>query len=269
MQFTSFYGLAFNPFTKEGAGKEQPYESRDFKSAKDVLKYLVDAKGIGTVTAEPGMGKTYALHRFMNELSDNTATKRYIGLSTVTVGDFYTQLCDELGVEAKGGKSRRFNAIQDQILYLYKEKKKPLVLVIDEAQYLNQSILNDLKMLMNFVYDSFNCFTFILCGEPALNATMSRRINDALYQRLTAHYEFSGLSDEEGIEYIKHKISGAGGSESIIEDTAIVTINTLCEHNPRKIDLVMDNALKVGYLQHAETINNDIVMAAFNERKLS
>ncbi len=76
----------------------------------------------------------------MNELSDNTATKRYIGLSTVTVGDFYTQLCDELGVEAKGGKSRRFNAIQDQILYLYKEKKKPLVLVIDEAQYLNQSI---------------------------------------------------------------------------------------------------------------------------------
>lgn len=33
--------------------------------------------------------------------------------------------------------------IREQITYLYKEKRQPLLLAIDEAQYLNTGILND------------------------------------------------------------------------------------------------------------------------------
>ncbi|MDW2799650.1 ATP-binding protein [Clostridium boliviensis] len=62
-----------------------------------------------------------------------------------------------------------FKAIQEQIYYQYKEKRQPLLLVIDEAQYLSTGILNDIKMLMNYSYDSMNCFTLILCGESHLN----------------------------------------------------------------------------------------------------
>ena len=46
--------------------------------------------------------------------------------------------------------------------YVNKEKRQPLLLAIDEAQYLNTGILNDIKMLMNYGYDSLNCFTLIL-----------------------------------------------------------------------------------------------------------
>ena len=73
----------------------------------------------------------------------------YLCLSTISVADFYKQLCFILGVPEKGGKTGMFKAIQEQITYLYKEKRQPLLLAIDEAQYLNTGILNDIKMLMN------------------------------------------------------------------------------------------------------------------------
>ena len=48
-------------------------------------------------------------------------------------------------------------------------------------------------MLMNYGYDSLNCFTLILCGEPHLNSTLKKPVHEALRQRITVHYNFSGL----------------------------------------------------------------------------
>ena len=122
---------------------------------------------------------------------------KYISLSTVGVSDFYRELCDILGVNSKGGKPARFKAIQEQIYYLYKEQRQPLILAVDEAQELSSAILNDLKMIMNFRYDSLNCFTLILCGEPHLNNRLSLPVHEAIRQRITVHYNFKGLSEKE------------------------------------------------------------------------
>lgn len=74
----------------------------------------------------------------------------HLNATTISVADFYKQLCAILGVSDKGGKTGMFQAIQQQITYLYKEKRQPLLLAIDEAQYLGTDILNDIKMLMNY-----------------------------------------------------------------------------------------------------------------------
>ena len=87
-------------------------------------------------------------------------------------------------IPEKGGKTGMFKAIQEQITYLYKEKRQPLLLAIDEAQYLNTGILNDIKMLMNYGYDSVNYFTLILCGESHLNDTLRKPVHEALRQRI-------------------------------------------------------------------------------------
>ncbi len=107
-----------------------------------------------------------------------------------------------LDVSDKGSKTRMFHAIQEQIAYRYKEKRQPLLLAIDEVQYLNTGILNDIKMLMNYGYDSVNCFTLILCGESHLNDTLRKPVHEALHQRITVHYNYTGLSDEEVSRYI-------------------------------------------------------------------
>lgn len=83
------------------------------------------------------------------------------------------------------------NVTGEQITYLYRDKHQPLLLAIDEAQYLNNGILNDIKMLMNYGYDSVNCFTLILCGESHLGAIHDysrgnpRLINNLMTDALT------------------------------------------------------------------------------------
>lgn len=158
------------------------------------------------------MGKTYALRCFMNGLNPNQYQTDYVSLSTISVTEFYKQFCDTLGLEGGGSKTAMFRAIQDRVYYLYREKKQPLIFAIDEAQYLSYNILRDLKMLMNYSYDSMNCFSLILVGEPYLNHIQEKQVHDALRQRIMVHYNYEGLSDEEVPEYIGHKLELAGGS---------------------------------------------------------
>jgi len=261
-----FYGLTFNPFDKQAILEKDCFESHDFKEMTARLNYLKDTRGIGVFTARPGMGKSFALRCFAKSLNPNTCSMAYICLSTVSISEFYKQFCLALGVSDLGGKAKMFAIIQQQIYYLYKEKKLPLIIAVDEAQYLNTSILIDIKMLMNYSFDSLNCFTLILCGESHLNNTLSKPIHEALRQRITIHYDYAGLSDSETADYILHKITRAGGSRQIIDDAAVSAVCGWAQGSPRLIDNVMTDALTLGAQLERKTINADTVFAAVNNQ---
>lgn len=266
--FKSFYNLSCNPFEKSMRVTDR-FESNDERMMMDRLNYLKEVRGIGVFTAAPGMGKTYCLRCFEHSLPKNLCEMKYICLSTVSVAEFYKQFCEQLGLVPKGGKTVMFKAIQERIYYLYKEKKRPLIIAIDEAQYLSNSILKDLKMILNFEFDSVNCFTLILLGEPHLNNTLEMPVHEALRQRITTHYAFTGLSGDETEEYIRHKIRSAGGSADIINESAINAIKGYSNGNPRLIDNVMTDALIYGAQLEKSIIDSDVILGAVNEQALT
>lgn len=266
--FHNIYALAFNPFDRQQLPEKDCFRSNDFKEMSSRLDYLKDARGIGLFTASPGMGKTYALRCFAKSLNPNLYRMEYICLSTVSVAEFYKQLCFTLGIPPKGGKPGMFKAIQEQIWYLYHDKRQPLFLAIDEAQYLSTGILNDIKMLMNYGYDSVNCFTLVLCGESHLNGTLSRPIHEALRQRITVHYNYRGLSDDEAVSYIVHKIECAGAARSIIDQAAMMAVAGHARGNPRLIDNIMSDAIAIGSQVEKKTIDTEVILAAVNNQNL-
>lgn len=266
--FNSYYGFSYNPFDKQQIKEKDCFISNDFRQMTSRLDYLKDIHGIGVFTARPGMGKSYALRCFANSLNPSLHHMEYLCLSTISVADFYKQLCYILGVSEKGGKPAMFQAIREQITYLYKEKRQPLLLAIDEAQYLNTGILNDIKMLMNYGYDSVNHFTLILCGESHLNDTLSKPVHEALRQRITVHYNYKGLSDEEVAQYILHKIRLAGASEKIINEAALAAAHSYTQGNPRLIDNLMTDALTIGSQSDKKVIDADVIRDAVENQIL-
>lgn len=86
-------------------------------------------------------------------------------------------------------------------------------MILDEAQYLTPKILRNLKMLMNFEYDSMNCSTLILSVEPYFNKALEKPVNEALRQQIVVHYNFAGLDPNELNAYVTHKIKFAGGTQ--------------------------------------------------------
>jgi type II secretory pathway predicted ATPase ExeA len=119
---------------------------------------------------------------------------------------------------------------------------------------------------MNYEYDSLNCFTLVLCGESYLNSTLRKPVHEALRQRVTVHYEFQGLSDEEVPQYVRHKIRCAGGSEQIIDEAAMSALNSMSQHNPRVIDNIMTDAMMIAMQQDKHTIDAGVIMAATNNQ---
>ena len=121
---------------------------------------------------------------------------------------------------------------------------------------------------MNYGYDSLNCFTLILCGESHLNSTLRKPVHEALRQRITVHYDFTGLSDTEVPEYVRHKISIAGGAPSIITEAAMASVNSLSQGNPRIIDNIMTDALTIGAQKERSVIDPEVILSAVNNQNL-
>ncbi len=266
--YSEYYGLTFNPFDKQQLTEKERYESKDFSEATKRLNYLKDIQGIGVFTGKSGIGKSYTLKCFASSLNPNLYDIRYMCLTTVSVKEFYKGLCSALGLSVYGGKSVLFCAVKEQIYSMSTEKGAPLILVIDEAQFLPQSILNDLRMLMNFNYDTRNCFTMILSGENYLNRTLKGAANDSLRQRILVHYNFQGLSPDEVTKYIVHKLEKAGGSKALINDAALTAIASSAQGCPRVIDGIMREAISIGAQNEKKVIDQETIEAAIEMRQI-
>ena len=267
--FKSFYGFSKNPFDKQQTLEKENFLSRDHKEMISRLNYLKDTRGIGVFTAHPGQGKTFALRCFAKSLDSNLFDMKYICLSTVSTMEFYRQFCTALNLEPLFRKQDMFKSIQDRLYYLYKDKRRPLLLAIDEAHELNPAILKDLKMITNHNYDSLNCFALILIGEPRLNHILDKQIHDALRQRIVIHYNFEGLSDSEVADYIHHKFALAGASAAILGEGTLPAITSHCHGAPRLIDNLMTESLTLGAQLGKQTLDTEVIMASINNLTLA
>jgi type II secretory pathway predicted ATPase ExeA len=267
--YKEYYALSKDPFDKHFLSEKDAFLSKDHKEATSRLSYLKNIRGIGVFTSAPGYGKTFALRCFSRSLDRNLHEMAYVCLSTVSVTEFYRQFCAALGVEAPYGKPAMFKVIQDRLFHLFKEKKKPLLLILDEAHELSSAILKDLKMIMNHDFDSTNCFTLVLAGEPHLNRILEKPIHEALRQRIAIHYSFSGLSDAETEQYVLHKLRVAGAAESILGTGTLPAIIGYARGCPRLLDNLMNEALKLGAQLEKPCLDAEVMMAAANNLALS
>lgn len=267
MMFRAFYGMRDNPFDKQ-LHEDKRFESRDFKEMTDRLNRLKDIRGIGLFTAPPGCGKTFVLRCFVKNVNPVLFQMSYICLSTVSVTEFYSQFCATLGVDASQRKATMFRNIQQRLFTMYKEKRRPLILALDEAHELDARILKDLKMITNQNYDALDCFSIILLGEPHLNNTLQKPVHESLRQRITIHYNFEGLSQDETEKYVLHKLESVGATNSIIGDGVLKAVHGYARGNPRMIDNLMTDALIFGAQQNKPVIDTDTIFAAMNNQQL-
>ncbi len=93
------YGLDYNPFIKNT--NKVFIETSEVKELNARLDFLIQTRGMGLVTGQPGLGKTSALRNYIEKLNPNNYKVIYISLSTLTVVEFYHLLAESLGNEPK------------------------------------------------------------------------------------------------------------------------------------------------------------------------
>lgn len=177
-------------------------------------------------------------------------------------------MCAVLGIETSFNKSSMFRSIQEFFENMSTNKHIHCIICLDEAQYLNNDILRDLKILCNFNMDSKNCFSLLLLGQPTLVNVLMRQPNEALRQRIVINYRFNGITEKEAGEYIRNRLELSGVSGATIDDSAIVAAYGACSESIRKLNLIITKALIIGAQNGKPNIDTDIILSAINEIEL-
>jgi type II secretory pathway predicted ATPase ExeA len=123
-------------------------------------------------------------------------------------------------------------------------------------------------MIMNQNYDSLDCFALALLAEPHLNDVLQKPVHTALRQRITIHYNFEGLSQDETEGYVMHKLEAAGAASSIIGDGVLAAVCGYARGNPRMVDNLMADVLTLGAQQNKQVVDTDVVFAAISNQQL-
>lgn len=266
IDYISRYGMDFNPFLKNSY--DTIIETSEYKEILYRLDYLLAGKGFGVLTGDPGCGKTTTIRHWVKGLNPSLYKVVYTCLSTLTVSEFYKHLASELGLEPMGKKADNFKNIQAEVNRYFTEKRITPVILIDEANYIGNGILGDLKMLFNFDMDSKDRAVVLLVGLPQLNNTLRLVANEPLRQRITMNYHLGRLNKEESISYIKGKLSGAKCSSEVFEPNALEAIVNAAGGIPRIINKIGNASLIIANSKNANIVDADTVMLAVNETEL-
>ena len=207
MDYHEKYGLDFNPFLKNST--DLLVENSGVSEVNFRLEKLLRTKGFGVLTGASGRGKTTVLRHWAKGLNPSAYKVIYTALSTLTVTEFYKQLATLLGLEARSRKTDTFKLIQNEINRISIEKRITPVIIIDEANYISNSVLNDLKMMFNFDMDKEDRAVVLLTGLPQLNNTLRLVANEPLRQRVTMNYHLDHLSKKEAKHYILERLKAA------------------------------------------------------------
>lgn len=265
--YRAYWGMEFNPFDKE-ISEKQFYHCTDYIELMKRLEYLRNVRGIGLFTGLPGTGKTACQRAFVKGLNPNLYKVIYLPMTTISAGEFYRDLASGLGLLPQHRKIENFRSIQERIKGMYKEQKTTLIILIDEAQYLNRAILADLKLLMNFEMDSQNYAVLALSGQPTLNNTLSMQIHEALRQRIVINYNMQGLLPGEVSDYALDRMKLCGVTQEIFEPAALEAAHGCCGGSIRRLNSLLHRALIIGCEQKSRVIGTEIIMDASNEIEL-
>jgi type II secretory pathway predicted ATPase ExeA len=253
------FGLRRMPFLKD-IKTHDVVETEPLTECLARLDFMKRAGGILLLTGDPGVGKTLALRRFVDQLNDNLFRTLFTPLSTLNRADLLRHINDKLGLPHRAAKSAVYAQIQRELLDSREQKGKTIVLVIDEAHLLQVGPLQELRLLTNFKMDSFDPFILVLSGQTDLRRVMDYAILEALSQRLALRYHMPPMEKSETKTYIEQHMRLAGAPEPLFDDGAMAALHEVTFGIPRRIGSVATQALTYAMFAGLRFVDADVVL---------
>ncbi len=266
---SDFYGLEGDPF---GATPDSRYlfESNTHREALASLLYGVQAgRGFMALIAKPGMGKTTLLFRALSQLREQGRTV-FLFQTMLTPLDLLRTLLADLGVQDLQGGVFELQTKLNEILVGYSRRSERLVVVIDETQNLDDSVLEMVRMLSNFETQEHKLMQIILSGQPQLAQKLRSPNLLQLRQRISIVAHLEAFSPEQTEQYVEHRLRVAGynSDRSLFTRSAMQLIAKHTEGIPRNINTLCFNALSIGCALKRKTIDADIVREVISDLDL-
>jgi len=265
--YLNYYNLKAKPF-QISTDPRFLWLGEKHQEAMAVLRYgIMDNKGFLLLTGEVGTGKTTLIHALINALGDDViiANVPDPGLETM---EFYAYIARAYHL-GNGFKSKyEFLATFGKFLNRAHAENKKVLLVIDEAQRMDQSLLEEIRLLSNIEKQSAKLINIFFVGQSEFNGIILENRNSALRQRITINYDLGPLSLKETDSYIRHRLKVGGTQTRIFKTGAIKEIHSFSEGYPRLVNVICDRALVTGYTNEAASISGAVIRECADEMRM-
>ena len=260
--YTDHYGLTGQPFQLTPDARFW-FDSRTHRKAMAYLGYgLAQGEGFITVTGEIGAGKSTLVAHLMASI-DPARLNAISLVSTQVEGDDMLRLVAQgLGVNTGAvEKARLLDAVEQRLEEEMRAGKRTL-LIVDEAQNLPVSALEELRMLSNFQVGGRALLQTVLLGQPEFRAKLAGPGLEQLRQRVIATHHLDAMGADEVESYIRHRLTRVDWQgEPDFDAGAFAAIHAHSGGIPRRVNQLAHRLLLNAALEGAATIGAAAVEA--------
>jgi general secretion pathway protein A len=226
----------------------------------------MEGDGFIALTGEVGTGKTTLCRAFIENL-DERSEVAYIFNPKLSAVELLKTVCDEFGIGlAKESTTKELIDVLNRFLLKKREEGKRVMLIVDEAQNLSREVLEQIRLLSNLETNTEKLLQIVLAGQPEMGDLLESHELRQLSQRITLNYNLSPLTQEESVQYIRHRVRiAARKDEEFFSPAAFRKIHLYSRGIPRLIHIVCDRALLITYVTNREKVTAAIVDAAIQE----
>ena len=244
----TLWGASQAPFA---AAVAQPFFSSTFTELTRHLEQLVAVRAGGLLHGPHGVGKTLLIQHFLQSLPEKRFKTFVISHSSVTGTDLLRLLCLELG---RTPRMRRGDNLHEIRLAWQQLDRLWPVLVLDEAQNLSATALEEIRLLCCDRRDTQAPFSLLLVGDEQLLPGLQMGINAPLLARLGFSLCLPPWSPADAQAYLQARLAEAGIHANPFDAAAVQLLLQAANGLPRLLNHLAQRALEAAAAQNSRQV---------------
>jgi general secretion pathway protein A len=246
--FFGYFGLRENPFHISPDPRFYFPTLVNETVFAELLFGIQTRQGLVALTGEAGTGKTTLINSLLEWLRLRGLSSAYVFHPMLKPVELFDFIARDFGISCPSNSKGDILAALHQWLLARHSRQDCPVVIIDEAQSLPASTLDELRLLLNLETSGAKLVQIVLAGPPDLDQKLRLPELLQLRQRVVFHCRLGALSLEQTAEYIRHRLAVAGSrNPQLFDDASMRAIHFYSKGLPRIVNLLCEHALIAAY----------------------
>jgi general secretion pathway protein A len=217
-------------------------------------------KGFLLLTGEVGAGKTTLLRAVLDQMPSEIETSLILNTADLTGLDLLKMITAEFRLDGKYETRADYLIALNQFLLRRLQEGLNTVLIIDEAQNLDDGMLEQVRLLSNLETNTEKLIQIVLTGQPELRDILAKPVMSPLRQRIALEHHVQPIAEDEVAAYLGHRIQVAGGSyREVFEAGVEETFYAFSSGCPRLLNLLADRVLLAAFAKEQKPVQDALV----------